>query len=97
MGRHKRVITRDPSREAYISNSTDRELITLVETISGDGGVLAPIIILNRKQHQEHWYSQLPDNYQLGLSESGYSNDKLALEWLHHFMTASEKRQVGWY
>lgn len=37
----------------------------------------------------------LPDSYLIAVSETGYSNDSLALTWLKHFNTMTSKRTKG--
>ena len=87
IGRDQWIITRDPNRQSYLATSINRELITLCETISGDGAVLPPMVIVPSTIHQEAWYTttSIPDDYLLATSEKGYSNDDLSLKWLVHF------------
>jgi len=37
--------------------------------------------------HQEGWYTKtgLKDDVLVAVSETGYSNDELSLDWLRHF------------
>ena len=46
IGKDQWIITRKPYRKAYISTDTNRELVTIMETISSDGVNLSLIIIL---------------------------------------------------
>jgi hypothetical protein len=85
IGKDQWVITRDPDHQAYLGSSTNRELVTVCETISADGDALPPMIILSGVLHQAKWFTKLPDNYLIGISETGYSNDELSMEWLKHF------------
>jgi len=57
------------------------------ETISGDGTALPPMLILPGILHQEDWYTKtdLEDDVLVAVSETGYANDELCLDWLHHF------------
>jgi hypothetical protein len=43
------------------------------------------MIIISASRHLENWYQDLRDNYPVRVAESGYSNDKLGLEWIKHF------------
>jgi len=99
IGRDQWIITRDPTRQAYLGSSTNREMVTVCETISADGHVLPPMIIIPGIIHQEHWYTEtkIPDNYCLSVSEAGYSNDHLTMKWLAHFDLFSRRRQIGAY
>ena len=70
--------------------------MTCVETITGYGAVLPPMFIFSAAQHMEHWFSgSLAKEVVFAVSESGYTNNELTLEWLHHFEQYSRQRQVG--
>jgi len=99
IGKDQWIITREPYRKAYISTDTNRELVTMMETISGDGVDLLPMIILAGAQFLHQWFknSALPNHYLLGLLETGYSNDELAFDWLKHFDAYSSRCQLGAY
>lgn len=87
IGRDQWIITRDPTCQAYLDTATNRTLVTVCETISEDGGVLPPMVILPGAIYQEYWYTttRLPDNFLICLSESDYNNDQLTIKWLVHF------------
>lgn len=98
MGRHQKIITRDPKAKVYIESSTNRDYVTVVETISADGNTIPPMVIMSSASHREHWVPPSVEDGQLyGTSESGYSNDQLALHWLRHFDHWTAKRQQGVY
>jgi len=93
------IITRDPTRQSYLGSSTNRELVSVCQTISGDGVVLSPMIIVPGIIHQESWYTmtRILDNYLVGTSETGYNNDELTMKWLLHFEHCSAARLAGSY
>ena len=93
------IITRETSRESYFASQSERELVTAVETIGVRGIVLPPLLILPGKIHQSQWYTatNIPSSYAIGLSESGYSNDKLALEYIKHFDRFTRRSILGVY
>ncbi len=68
----------------------------MVETVSAGGAVIAPMIIIQGKHRQQHWYTHMDiaDDYLIGLSDSGYTIDHLALHWIKHFdaFTVPEKK-----
>ena len=99
VGKDQWIVTLDPSRQAYLGSSTNRELVTSCEVISGDGVVLPPMIILPGTLHMEDWTTKtnLEDDVLLAVSDTGYSNDTLCLEWLYHFDKFSARRMVGAY
>ena len=77
----------------------NRDYITSVETISADGEVLPPLLIIQGICHLQQWYTTtaLPDDYLIGTSPSGYLNDTLLIKWLKHFDKWSVKQQRGAY
>jgi len=97
IGRDQWVVTRDSKRPLFLASSSNQELVTVIETISGDGAVLPPMIIVPGMLQMEDWFTKtnLPGNVLLGVSETGYSNDVLAIRWLHHFEKYSAQRQLG--
>jgi len=99
VGRDQWILTLDPERQSYLPSTTNRELITCCEVISGNRHVLPPMVILPGVLHLEDWTTktELEDDVLLAVSESGYSNDLLCLEWLKHFERFSALRQVGVY
>jgi hypothetical protein len=99
VGKDQWVLTRDASRPSYLGSSSSRELVTVIKAVGGCGRVIPPMVILPGKVHQEHWYSKLDmeDDYLIGVSESGYTNDYLALEWLKHFNNLTKSRKPGAY
>jgi len=101
VGRDDWILTLNPKWQSYLPNSTNRELITCCQVISGDGHVLQPVsgVILPGVLHLEDWTTKtkLEDHVLLAVSESAYSNDLLCLEWLKHLERFSAVRQVGVY
>jgi len=97
VGRDQWIVTMDPNRQAYLGSSTNRELVTSCEAISGDGYVLPPMLILPGTLHLEDWTTKtnLDNNVLLAVSHTGYSNDQLALEWISHFDRFSSQRRTG--
>jgi hypothetical protein len=82
-------------REVFIPNANNRELVTLVECICASGHAIPPMVIIKAATIMEHWVVDLPDDVLISVSDSGYSNDSLALEWIKHFDKMTKKRTVG--
>ena len=94
VGRNQWIITRIFDRTLSLGSNTNRESVTVCETISGDGCVLPPVVILSGAIHQERWYTRgIDDDTLLAVSDTGYSNDMLSLEWLKHFKRFLAQRQ----
>jgi len=71
----------------FASSTSNRELVRVMETVSGDGSVLPPCIIIPGTFHMEDWYlkTSITDDSLIGVSETSYTNDILAMGWLDHF------------
>jgi len=74
--------------KVYVPSETNRDCTTVVEAASGRGFSVPPMVILRGQEHLTRWYTNavgLETDFLIALSESGYTNDRLHLEWLHHF------------
>lgn len=85
----QKVFTRDPA---------DRESISIIECISAAGYAIDAFIIMPGSVYLEKMFdNNLPAGTKIGCSETGYSSDELALEWLKHFDEQNRGRQTGQY
>ena len=80
-----------------LTDLDNQEYFTSVESISGEGKTIPPIIILCGIFILEKWAKEndLDRDILLATSPTGYSNDELALQWLKHFEIHNRKSQVG--
>src|SRR5450432_3193535 len=61
----------------------NREWVTAIDCISTAGWSLPPVIIFEGKKHISTWYTEtLPLDWTIGVSENGWTDDKLGLIWL---------------
>ncbi len=64
----------------------NREWVTVIEAISGDGGLLDPLFIFAGRVHQTQWYQALQDdtysNWHIAVSENGWTNNEIGIDWL---------------
>jgi hypothetical protein len=85
------VIVPSGVTELYTASPENRTSITIIEAVSAVGKVTPPVLIIPGKVHMESWYHEsLQGTELILLSESGFSNDQLAMEWLEHFITHTE-------
>ncbi|KFY68309.1 hypothetical protein V496_01174, partial [Pseudogymnoascus sp. VKM F-4515 (FW-2607)] len=83
----EKVIVPRGVTELYTASPKNRTSITIIEAISAGGVTIPPLLIVPGKVHMESWYHRSLDGRErVLLSESGYTNDELALEWLNHFI-----------
>ena len=99
VGDNQWIITLEVHRRHFSPSSTNRDYCTSVEAISGDGIVIDPLVIIKGVNLLEKWFSHtdVPDNYLLGTSDSGYTNDMLSIDWIKHFDRCTRGRTMGVY
>jgi len=77
----------------------DREWVTVIQSVCAAGYATPPFIIYKGRVHISAWYEEasIPRNWKLSVSENGWTNNALGLEWLKHFDAHTKARQVGVY
>ena len=65
--------------------------------MSGDGHAIMPMLVLAGKVLMEDWFmgTDLDNDYFVGTSNTGYSNDQLSMEWIQHFHRQTVQRIQG--
>ncbi|EKG09398.1 DDE superfamily endonuclease CENP-B-like protein [Macrophomina phaseolina MS6] len=86
------IITLQPDRKAILLSDSCRELVTCCECISADGGVILP----GSNIYTAWTENDLPANTLLVNSDTGYTDDCLALEWIRHFDRQTRRGQGGY-
>lgn len=97
-GKPQKVVTKYQQRAAKGNPSNDtRESVTAIECICADGNdIVPPYFIFSGKYHLRKWYeSDVPDDWKVNLSETGYTNDHIAFQWLQHFDKYTKSRARG--
>ena len=70
--------------------------MTVIECISAAGFAIDCCIIMPGKVYVEKMFdNDLPPGTKISVSETGYSSDELALQWLEHFDKQTRRRQQG--
>lgn len=65
----------------------NRRSLTIIETISATGRYLPPIVIVQGKHLMDSWFrDRIHQDELVLLSESGFTNDNLAIRFLNHFI-----------
>ena len=89
------MLTEFPKRRITLPNAGNRESVTIIEAISAGGESIPAMLILSGKTHNASWFRNLHDGTLVGVTETGYSNDEFALEWIAHFDRFSKRSQLG--
>jgi hypothetical protein len=98
-GSSKAVGSSDNVGRITISQPGDRTWMTGIECANALGWMIPPFVIAPGKVHLRYWYDQssLPKDMVVALSENGWTNDDLALQWIKHFDKHTKDRVIGTY
>ena len=79
-----RVITRKTRKGGRLTQDGNRESVTVIETVSGDGRALPPMVIWQAKTHVVGWYASLIKGTGeiFCTSKKGYTDKKLGKAYL---------------
>jgi len=95
-GRAQMIVTLDPKKPLRMTDPDNRIYITSVECVSSRGWVIRPVLILAGVHILHKWgFDDLDGDIVIGTSETGYSNDDLAMDWLKHFIEHTERKRIG--
>jgi hypothetical protein len=75
----------------------DREWVTLVQGVSATGRVIPPFVIFAGKVLITSWFADLPQDWIITVSPTGWINNGLALAWLKHFDAHTKASSTGAY
>jgi len=79
-----RVICRRGRRNPRYTQDGNRELVTVIETVSADGRVLPPMYIYKGVQHLIGWHAAVikANKATFATSPKGWTDNELGLEYL---------------
>ncbi|KAJ8113221.1 hypothetical protein OPT61_g4601 [Boeremia exigua] len=65
----------------------NREWVTLIAAINAAGWSVPPFLIFAGKYHLSAWYeeAEIPRDWAIAVSDNGWTNNELGVEWLKHF------------
>jgi hypothetical protein len=77
----------------------NREWITAILGVNAEGQSIPPFIISAGQYHLANWYREcdLPSDWVIALSQNGWTNNQLGLDWLKHFDRSTVKRTNSRY
>jgi hypothetical protein len=75
----------------------NREWATAIAGINALGQAIPAFLILKAHHHLSSWYKDgdLPQDWVVGVSDNGWTTNKLGLAWLKHFNAHTKSRTVG--
>jgi hypothetical protein len=77
----------------------NREWVTSIEAVNSTGWALPSYIIFKAtKYSQEGWFTTLPNDWRINISDNGWTTDKIGIDWLiNHFIPYTNGRVMGRY
>jgi hypothetical protein len=71
----------------FFDSPENRKSSTIIEAISATGRTIAPYIILASKRRMQNWFNTdlLPTSV-FDMSDKGFTNDRISVSWLRHFI-----------
>jgi hypothetical protein len=75
----------------------DREWATAIVSINAKGWAIPAFLIFKAHHHLSAWYKEedLPHDWVIGVSDNGWTTNKLGLDWLKHFDRHTKERTIG--
>ncbi|KAF1924196.1 CENP-B protein, partial [Didymella exigua CBS 183.55] len=75
----------------------NREWVTAIAAINAAGWIIPPFLIFAGQYHLSAWYEQaeIPRDWVIAVSDNGWTNNELGVEWLKHFHAHTKTRCVG--
>jgi hypothetical protein len=82
----KVITTSDRKGRPRTKQPGNRTWVTTVEAVNARGWAIPPFVIFDGKLHQMNWYQTgIPVTWKIAVSDNGWTNSKLGLEWIQHF------------
>jgi hypothetical protein len=93
----KVITTSDRKGRPRTKQPGNRKWVTVIEAISARGQAIPPFIIFDGKLHQATWYQTgIPTTWRIAVSDNGWTNNELGLEWIQHFHEYTKKCKGKW-
>jgi len=96
MSSKAKVICRTGRRPPRVTQDGTREMLTVIECCCAALYVLPSFVIFKGAVHYMGWHTETSDpKAKFAYSPNSWTDDKLGLEWLHHFDKHTRDRQGG--
>lgn len=94
LGSVKVLVDREGLRD-YRGTGVKRTMVTAIECISADGRSLAPMTIWPASTHRANWTTYDTPGWHYAVSESGYNDSTISLEWIRRVFDPQTKDLAG--
>jgi hypothetical protein len=89
------VIGDASKRRSYVKSPEDREWVSIIETVSGTGGFIRPLVIFKGLAPQSTWFPVNTPDYQYATSENGWTTNSHGLHWLQTIFEPETRPNTG--
>lgn len=98
IGDNAKVLIPVTEEEAFSIQPGNREWVSVIECIGLNGYSLPPFVIFQGQRIQQSWInSQIDNRTAIRVSENGWTDSRIALDWLEHFNKYTQPQTVGEY
>ena len=75
----------------------NREWVTAIAAINAAGWSVPPFLVFAGQYHLSAWYEEkdIPRDWAIAVSDNGWTNNELGVEWLKHFNAHTKTRVIG--
>ena len=75
----------------------NREWVTAIACVSGDGFAVPPFLVVKGQYHLENWYTEggLPPSWAIKTTANGWSDNETGMDWIRHFDQHTAARTKG--
>jgi hypothetical protein len=75
----------------------NREWVTAIACVSGDGFAVPPFLVVKGQYHLENWYTEggLPPSWAIKTTANGWTDNETGLDWIRHFDQHTTARTKG--
>ena len=94
LGSVKVLLDKDDPRD-YRGAVVKRTTVTAIECISGNGRFLSPMVIWPATTHRSNWTTFPTPGWHYAISDSGYTDSKISLEWLKRVFDPQTRGQAN--
>jgi DDE superfamily endonuclease len=88
------LVSKDDRRD-YRGAGEKRTMVTAIECVSASGEYLHPMIIWPASTHRSNWTTYKTPGWVYSLSESGYNDSYLSLEWMKRIFDPQTKARAN--
>ncbi|PZD39774.1 DDE-1 domain containing protein [Pyrenophora tritici-repentis] len=94
LGSVKVLVGKDDRRD-YRGTGTKRTMVTAIECVSASGEYLNPMIIWPASTHRSNWTTYPTPGWFYALSETGYNDSFISLEWIKEVFDPQTKARAN--